>query len=266
MSKQRKPKREPEGASWMDTYGDLVTLLLTFFVMLFASSQMNESKWIRIVESFTGEPAASVVEPIDPLNPTSGFAPTDFIPKVTPRDKTEDKTAESDSEEEMPYDYKVQASFSDLYEKLTQYVQDNNLGGVIALEKDGEYIYITVLEGILFDDGQANVRDTQAEDILIDLGDMFSEYLDSIYLIDVTGYTDNTPIQTARYTDNMALSQARADTVGRFMSDHTGITINDFKLSGRGEADPVAPNDTKENKQKNRRVEFEVQSANILPR
>ncbi len=53
------------GANWMDTYGDLVTLLLCFFVLLFASSTISEEKWQAIVTAFTGSPANAMLESVN---------------------------------------------------------------------------------------------------------------------------------------------------------------------------------------------------------
>ncbi|WP_066683597.1 OmpA/MotB family protein [Christensenella intestinihominis] len=263
--KRQKKKRESKGAYWMDTYGDMVTLLLTFFVMLFASSQINEAKWIRIVQSFTGEPAGALVEPIDPLNPTAGFAPSDYIPKVTPRDK-EDLTAESDSEEKMEYDYKVEATFNELYSKLTQYIEEHNLGSTIIVEKDGQYIYITILEGILFDSGKADIKDETAETILNDLGNMIMESWDSVNMLKIEGHTDTDLIkQPAQFKDNRSLSSERANEVLRFLGTNCGMPNSDSIVTqGWGETRPVASNDTQEGKQQNRRVEFILESKNAL--
>lgn len=263
--KRQKKKRESKGAYWMDTYGDMVTLLLTFFVMLFASSQMNESKWMKIVASFTGEPVGSVVEPIDPLNPTSGFAPSDYIPKVTPKDKIEDETAESDSDLKMEYDYKVEATFNDLYNKLTEYISEHNLGSTIVVQKDGQYIYITILEGILFESGEADIRDETAEKILNDLGNMMMESWDSVNLLKIEGHTDTDPINTVQFKDNRSLSSERANEVLRFFHQSCGMQDSDrIESTGWGEVKPVATNDTQEGKQQNRRVEFILESKNAL--
>lgn len=263
MAKKQKKKRESKGAYWMDTYGDMVTLLLTFFVMMFASSQMNESKWIRIVASFTGQPVGSVVEPIDPLNPTAGFSQADFIPKVSQRDKT----SESDSEEEMEYDYKVEATFSDLYDKLTSYIDEKGLGSTIVVQKEGEYIYITLLEGVLFDSGKSNIRDATAEQILDDLGDMIMASWDSIRMMKIEGHTDTDLIkQPAQFKDNGSLSSERANEVRRFMEKSSGLPENSSEVVslGWGASRPVATNDTQEGKQQNRRVEFILESKNML--
>lgn len=264
--KRQKKKRESKGAYWMDTYGDMVTLLLTFFVMLFASSQMNESKWIRIVASFTGEPVGAIVEPIDPLNPTAGFAASDYIPKVTPKDK-EDDTAKNDSEEKMEYDYKVEAMFNGLYDKLTQYIEEHGLGSTIVVEKDGQYIYITILEGILFDSGKADIIHETADTILNDLGNMIMESWDSVNMMKIEGHTDTDLIkQPAQFKDNGSLSSERAAEVRRFLEQNCGLPENSPSVvaMGWGASRPVATNDTMEGKRQNRRVEFVLESKNAL--
>ena len=264
--KRQKKKRESKGAYWMDTYGDMVTLLLTFFVMLFASSQMNESKWIRIVASFTGEPVGSIVEPIDPLNPTAGFAASDYIPKVTPKDKEEDDTAKSNSEEQLDYDYRVEAMFNGLYDKLTQYIEEHGLGSTIVVEKDGQYIYITILEGILFDSGKAEIRDATADTILNDLGNMIMESWDSVNMMKIEGHTDTDEIkQPSQFKDNRSLSGERAAEVERFLKQNCGLPESErVETPGWGYTRPVATNDTTEGKQQNRRVEFVLESKNAL--
>lgn len=269
MADRKRKKRESKGAYWMDTYGDMVTLLLTFFIMLFASSQMSETKWMRIVESFTGEPASTVVEPIDPLNPTSGFTPSDYIPRVTPRsDRSNDQDSNlKDGTEQQEYSYEVEAHFSDLYNKLTQYIEENNLQSAIVIEKDenGQYIYVTILEGILFDSGQAEIRDETAEQILKDLGDLFMSAWDSIQLMMIEGHTDNVPINTYLYKNNRFLSSARANEVLLYMQENSGIpNTSNVKTEGLGATDPIAPNDTEEGKQQNRRVEFILESTNAI--
>lgn len=269
MADRKRKKREHKGAYWMDTYGDMVTLLLTFFIMLFASSQMSESKWMRIVESFTGAPASTVVEPIDPLNPTSGFTPSDYIPKVTPRsDRSNDQDSNlKDGDEQQQHSYEVEAKFNDLYERLTQYIEENNLQSAVVIEKEGngQYIYVTILEGILFDSGRAEIRDETAEQILKDLGDMFMSAWDSVQLMMVEGHTDNVPINTYLYKNNRFLSTARANEVLLYMQENCGIPdVKNVKAVGLGETDPVASNDTEEGKQQNRRVEFILESTNVI--
>lgn len=62
MARRKKSSNGSAGGSWMDTYGDMVTLLLTFFVMLYASSSIDEAKWQYILQAFTSE--GKIVNPI----------------------------------------------------------------------------------------------------------------------------------------------------------------------------------------------------------
>ncbi len=255
--KRQKKKRESKGAYWMDTYGDMVTLLLTFFVMMFASSTMNESKWMRIVASFTGEPVGTVVEPIDPLNPTNGFTSADFIPKTEPRDKADGKQ-----------NMEAQQAFNELYEKLKAYIEAQGLDSGLALEKDGQIIYVTVPDRVFFDSGSAQIKDDLARQILIDLGNMFALEWDSVKLLRVEGHTDSDLVRNGPYADNRQLSQARAYEVLHYMQENTplpkdteeGAQGGRIEAIGLAETDPVAPNDTQDGKGRNRRVEFVLES------
>lgn len=259
---RQKKKRETKGAYWMDTYGDMVTLLLTFFVMMFASSQMTESKWIRIVESFTGETPGSIVEPIDPLNPTSGFQPSDFIERVEPRDMPNEETGSGNTEDSQSFDASMAAVFNELYDKLVQYVDENGLAKQIVVERQGQFIYVTLMEGVLFDSGYADIRDEEAERILTDIGNMFMKAWTSVKTLRIEGHTDSVPINNGRFKDNRSLSAERANEVFRFLNEHTGVPNTSVVESvGMGETVPIASNETAEGKQQNRRVEFILEST-----
>lgn len=260
-----KKKRESKGAYWMDTYGDMVTLLMTFFVMMFAASQMSESNWIRIVESFTGKTPGSVVEPIDPLNPTSGFQPSDYIERVNEQDKPDENPGEGSTLEQQMYDASMAPQFNELYDKLVQYVNQNGLAQQVMVERQGEFIYITVMEGILFDSGYADIRDDEAAEVLTQLGDMFMQAWDSVKLLRIEGHTDTDPINNERFKDNRSLSAERANEVFRFLNVNAGLpNVEAVESVGMGETVPVATNSTAEGKQQNRRVEFILESTASL--
>ncbi len=262
--RKQKPKRERKGASWMDTYGDMVTLLLAFFVMLFASSKVNEEKWVQIVASFRGTPVGAIVEPIDPLNPTNGIASGDMIPQLNRR---ANRDAQGQSEgDQSPGQLEAKVQLDKLYDKLNTYVEQNDLQSAIGLERDGRLIFVTISEIVLFDSGKADIRDEHARLILKDIGDMIATYWDAIQLFRVEGHTDSDPIQTAQFKNNRFLSSARADEVLNFMQVNTPLPLdapgeNKFETVGMADTVPVAPNDTTQNKQKNRRVQFMIEGT-----
>jgi chemotaxis protein MotB len=248
-SRKKSGGDEGGGANWMDTYGDLVTLLLCFFVMLFASSTISESKWKTIVESFTGTPPGTIIAPIDMSNPIQGFAEEEGMAK---KESQEDLAEESEelSEEQL----QTEEQFNELYEKLNQYVVSQGLDEALLLTKDGLYIYMTIVEGILFNSGKADIRSAEAEAILDDISMMLADYVDDIAGFTIEGHTDNDPINTVEFIDNLDLSSKRANNVARYMSGAADLSMSMFESLGRGEWDPIASNDTPEGKERNRRV------------
>lgn len=255
-----KKKRESKGAYWMDTYGDMVTLLMTFFVMMFAASQMTQSKWIRIVESFTGQTPGSVVEPIDPLNPTSGFQPSDYIDKPQPRDQQD--ISSGSTEDSKQADEAAAQEFNQLYDRLVSYINENGLANSISVERDGQYIYVTVMEGVLFESASAEVTSSEAQQVLADLGSLFMSSWDSVRTLRIEGHTDNDPIRNGAFPDNRSLSAERANSVFRYLHAAVGLpNVPNVECVGMGETVPIATNDTPEGKQRNRRVEFILESS-----
>jgi chemotaxis protein MotB len=273
--KGRKKKEESQGGSsaWMNTYGDLVTLLLTFFVLLFAFSNVDKQKFAALIESFSGQPATVMMDPIDPVNPVQGFTKEDYVEGVSIADETDMEEAApnqgeqsgGDTREASDYDYKVEAYFSDLFERIQAYIHENGLEDSLVAERDGEYIYLTVIEGTLFESGQAELIGT-AQTILKDIGDMLHSSLDGILNITVEGHTDNVPISNAQYVDNWDLSTKRATNVVRYLNAQCDLSMPMFTAVGKGEWEPVQPNDTEEGRRQNRRVKFVIASKNLYSR
>ena len=108
------------GANWMDTYGDMVTLLLCFFVMLYSMSTMDKEKWIALVESF---------------NP-------DAVTEQNPggHEVTNDLTQEQ-----------VDADIQTLYETMMQYVQQENLAEQVSITKGSGYVFVSFDDAVFFD-------------------------------------------------------------------------------------------------------------------
>lgn len=267
MARPNKKRDEGGGASWMDTYGDLVTLLLCFFVMLFASSSINEQKWIEIVKSFTGQPPRAAVASIDLSSPIPGSNGQNLgtIHNVDEEELESQVELVNQMLEESKSDEQkqIEEEFNQLYNQLNSYIQAQGLSDAILLSKEGLYIYITIAEGILFDSGQATIRNEEAEQVLTQIGNMLDRYLPDIANITVEGHTDNNPIHTAEYEDNLDLSSKRANNVARFMHITSGIPNDMFWSLGRSEYDPIASNDTAEGRERNRRVQLVIMAKDV---
>ena len=250
------------GANWMDSWTDMLSLLLCFFVLLFASSTISESRWAELVEAFTGAPPGAYIEAIDVANPMSGgiTSASGISARQRPEEEEEEEESDGISTEEQALQLAIDDKINALYAMLSNYIDEQGKGQVLMLERDGMYINLTVAEGILFDSGNAVIRDEEAEEILTAVGDMLKIYLDSISNIVIEGHTDSDPVRSVSsgITDNLDLSSARANNVARFMSEACGIDMSMFRSLGLSEWEPIAPNDTPENKQKNRRVRIVV--------
>ena len=133
----RKQKAPEEGASWMDTYGDMVTLLLCFFVLLYSISTVDAMKWELVVKSFN--PKAEEVSQI--VMETEMNEEGMEVPGGTdvPLDEIED--------------------FEDLYYMLQEAIAENNLEGEVELEKGEGYTFINFRDNIFFDGDKAVLKD-----------------------------------------------------------------------------------------------------------
>ena len=133
---------------------------------------------------------------------------------------------------------------------------------LVSVEDFQDRSTITILGDGLFESGSAQIQD-QYYPVLAAV----SQALDSVEgQIIVTGYTDNQPIQSLNFPSNWHLSQARADAVKEILLNYVkngGIRI---RSEGRGSTDPVAPNDTLENRAKNRRVEITLFTTGTGPK
>lgn len=123
---------------------------------------------------------------------------------------------------------------------------------LVSVEDFQDRSTVTILGDGLFESGSAQIQD-QYYPVLAAV----SQALDSVEgQIIVTGYTDNQPIQSLNFPSNWHLSQARADAVKEILLNYVKNGGTRIRSEGRGSTDPVAPNDTLENRAKNRRVEI----------
>lgn len=260
MRGNKRPEEPQEEGSpaWMNTYGDMVTLLLTFFVLLFSFSTIDAAKWEEIVNSFTGLHVVAITE-LDPNMPDyeesdNRFVITTPAPSATPPPSPEPA---------MPADMNVmelKEQFDELYERIKNYIDSNDLGYILNVEYiDENTILVRMSDSAFFDSGSARL-DEDAEVVLDEVCGMMEEYTYLLQVIRIEGHTDNVPIRNALYADNWELSMDRSDTVRQFILDVSEIHPGLLMASYYGEYHPVASNDTEEGRAQNRRVDFVIES------
>jgi len=250
--KRPEPPKEEGSPAWMNTYGDMVTLLLTFFVLLFAFSTIDAQKWEEIVSSLSGTPFVAI-QALDPGDVKAVEQPIDETSWDEPIPTPEPSTVKGMNVEE------VKARFNELYEKIKAHVQRHGLEKDLNVNMEDEAILIHMTDSALFDSGKDVIKEN-AKIILQDLCNIFIQYDDLIKTIRVEGHTDNVPIQNAKFEDNWMLSFSRAHEVVTYMLSVMDVDPAKMDPHGFGEFHPVDTNDTEEGKANNRRVDFVLES------
>lgn len=222
---QKKEETPPKGAPlWMTTYGDMVTLLLTFFVMLFAFSEIDKAKYDQIAESLRGalKGMPSVLE-----RPAGEISVLEPAPIITPE-------------------------FEGLYESLNELLDDKEVAGATDIYMDERGLVVSFKEKLFFDIGSAEIKPA-ARDLLRRVGGVLARGENQIR---VEGHTCDLPIRTERFPSNWELSVGRATNVTRFLIDEAGVPPKRLAATGYAEFRPMVPNTSEENRAKNRRVDI----------
>lgn len=237
----KRKKKEGGGANWMDTYGDLVTLLLCFFVLLYSISTIDQAKWIQIVKSFN--PDAKEVSQIAD-NPD--IDANDEVPGGVDTDQL-------DMDE-----------FDELFESLKKAVEEAGLDGEVDLFKGDGYTFITFRDNVFFD-GDSSIIKEGGETILAQFSSIIAGVSDSVKEIQVLGHTTQAdPNAPNEPTGDRVLSAERAARVAAYIQQRTNVSPANISAIGYGQHRPIAPFDTEENRAKNRRVELLITKSDSV--
>lgn len=226
MKKERKAPDEPSAPFWMTTYGDMVTLLFAFFVLLLSFANMDEIKFEQAAHSLKG--ALGVMD-----------------------------SYESSSQRAIEVTMEDMNRRMDIYESmlaLTEMVEQLEMEEDISVEPTETGMLIQMGDKVLFEKGKAELKPA-AFVILNAVGVSIKDKVEEVL---IGGHTDNTPINSIKYPSNWELSSARALVVVKYLVQKSNILPEVFGAVGYGEFRPIVENNSPENMQKNRRVEFLV--------
>ncbi len=138
------------------------------------------------------------------------------------------------------------------YDELVKGLSREVEKGQLQVKQYKNMLAVDLAEQVFFDSGSATLKG-EGKDVLKTVGGALKGYENKI--IRVVGHTDNVPVSKSQFPSNWELSAARATTVVRYLQE-CGVKPERMIAAGRGEYDPVAPNDTPEGRQKNRRIEL----------
>lgn len=256
---KRKAEEPPKGApAWQSTFADLMNLLLCFFVMLFAMSDVDKQKFELIAASFTQSfsvftgGAQAVGDGILISNGVSQLNELDEY--MTTMGKAAEQNTEDQDKWEQIEEEQLKESEA-LSELIEEALQEQSLEGMVDVDFTSQYVSLTLNGALLFDSGSDQIK-TDSLPILDKIGVILKKYGKSI--IEIEGHTDNVPIHTSRFADNNELSSARALSVFNYLIETAGLDPAMVKHTGRGEYVPIADNSTEVGRAKNRRVEIKI--------
>ncbi len=253
MAKKKEPAPAPGSPAWMTTYGDMVTLLLTFFVLLFSFSSIDAAKWQGLVSAFTGS--------------TGIWDGQDLPSNIDDIWGEPHGSAEETEEEELGNLGEIvdePDEWETVIHDIIQYVQGAGLAGNATVESNEFEIVVRVPGDILFDSAKADIKEEAKPFILGFFEERVWPYIDEFSTIRIEGHTDNIPIRNGVFSDNVQLSQRRSWAVWDFIvntypaahPDYPKLDPTMVDCNGRGEYHPIDTNDTEAGRAHNRRVDF----------
>lgn len=221
-------------AEYMLTYGDMMTLLLCFFVLLFSFSSIDAKKFEAIIQSFSGA-----------LGVLDGGTTVQDAPMLDSGLMDENTSSE----------VLEMQNFQKLEETIQEYLNENQLSESVTVLEEEAGLLLRFQDNILFDSGSADLKPESLE-IMSYIAQLLNAEDFEDKFISIEGHTDNVPMNSPRYPSNWELSVGRSSNVVRFLVENNNMDPKRISASGYSEYHPVAPNDNAENRAKNRRVDI----------
>ena len=279
MSEEESSAEEvEEGApAWVMTFADLMSLLMCFFVLLLAFSEMDVQKFKTLSGSMKQAFGVQRVVKADEIPKGTSIVANEFspgIPQPTPfkivQQETSDDTKDnlqfnegSDGESKNIAQQMYQAAIESIREeaeKLVEDLKEEIETGMLEVEWSETEITVRLKEKSTFNSGEAKLKSSSFQII-----DRVSKSLNKIDgNIIVAGHSDNVPINTYQYRSNWELSAARAANVVHHLTKKNRVDQNRVQMRAHAETKPLVPNDTWENRARNRRVEIIIVGNNHL--
>ncbi|MNX74372.1 Motility protein B [compost metagenome] len=232
---------------WLLTYADLITLLLVFFVVLYALSQVDLAKYEKLKESLSKSMGASSA-----LIDLKGAG-------------HRENTLLDGGKGVLPHEEVIvmpeQLELERLSKDVEQMAAEAGLAEELETTLTPEGLVVSISNAGFFMSGDAGLR-PKAVPTLDRIARMLKT---SGHTLRIEGHTDNTPISTARYPSNWELSAVRATNLVRFLIERHSYDPRRLSAAGYGEYYPKVPNDTEAHRAQNRRVDIVVLRAAQTP-
>lgn len=253
QQKHRKRLRNSTPA-WIVTFADLATLLLTFFILLLSFAEMDVDKYRAMANSMAVALGSNNVVGTD-----VGGSPLTLIEAETVSlpEPTETQTRDPefiDERDDSAADTKIPAGVIDLASRLVSELEQEVASDALSVNYDQQQVVIRFSEEATFRSGEANIKPEMIP-IIERVVTVLAECQGNVF---VSGFTDDRPISSSRFRSNWDLSAARAVSVVHELVLNRQVPADRVVAAGRAETNPLAPNNSPENRALNRRVEIAI--------
>jgi chemotaxis protein MotB len=270
MARPKHHEEHQNHEAWAIPYGDLVTLLLAFFVVMYAMSSVNEGKYRVLSDSlnaaFRGTP--QTLQPVQVGHKQVGSGadialtlireqqlqgqPRDLLASIPVHARDTEAGKAGNSPPALVHGSGERESggqLSKVADEVEQAMAELINRGMIAVRRKHDAVEVEIRADILFPSGQSRLT-PKAELVIEQLGKALAAFPNAI---NVEGHTDDRPISTPAFPSNWELSAARAASVVHLLTQQQIEPIR-LKVIGYGDQQPVATNTTVEGRNANRRV------------
>lgn len=241
--RKKKPEKEVNNERWMLTYLDMITLLMAFFVVMYASSTADKVKMAKV--------AASISSAFG----TSGKSVIGDESAVNVKQNQDLQEASKSGAGSVDAAQKAEENkLKEIKKKVDAYVKQNGMAGQISTALQERGLTIHIVDTTMFDTARADLL-PGAQDKLVAIGKILKT---TSNIIRVEGHTDSRPMHSDKFPSNVELSSARADCVWQVLEHNGGIPHKQLMLAAYADNDPIVPDDSEANMAKNRRVDIVV--------
>lgn len=238
MKRRRKTGKKANHERWLLTYSDLITLLMIFFVVMYALSSLNAKKFQAMAvslshamgggQSVMDQPGASLVP---------GISGSSLVEEI-----------------DLGVNVEENKDLEMIRRELQAYIDENGLNDRVSVNLEERGVVLSFKDVALFALGSAELTQ-DARELINKTGQILKK---APQYIRVEGHTDNLPINTLQYPSNWELSVTRATRVVQELINELGFHPERLSAAGYGEFRPKSPNDTAQDRQQNRRVDIVV--------
>jgi len=257
MNSRRRQSAPVSHERWLVSYADFVTLLFAFFVVLYASAQVDRERALQLSDAIrSGFQQLGVFQGERPDQPGAspwawGGGPTQSVGPAELKKLSSQPATRGNATEDFA------GIRRELEQALASQIQRNEV--VLHMEPDG--LVVTLREIGFFDSGSATIK-PGAQAAFARVASILRAHARALR---IEGHTDNVPIHTAQFASNWELSTARATGMVKSLVDNYGISPALLSAAGYAEYHPASANDTTHGRALNRRVDLVILKSQPAP-